>query len=109
DFAPHGLRIKQTYTQSGAGTLEMIVGVNSDGAGSDHPRWGGLLVEGSVGLAGHLRITLVGDAPHDATIPLIFFAGTRKGTFRDVTVTGLEGSSYSLIYGPHFVALKLGR
>jgi hypothetical protein len=107
DFAPFGLQISQTYIQSGGGTLELVVGGNSQSTDWDGPRWGGLLVHGNVSLAGHLQVTLVGDTPHETTIPLILFEGTRRGTFQDVTVNGLAHSSYSLVYGPHFVALQL--
>ena len=109
DFAPFGLRVNQTYTQSGGGTLELVVGGNSRSADWEGPRWGGLVVHGNVELAGHLQITLIGDTPHEATIPLILFEGARRGTFQDVTVTGLARSSYSLIYSAHLVALQLRR
>jgi autotransporter-associated beta strand protein len=103
DYAPWTLHVGGNYTQSKGGTLQIIAG-----RGEDVNR-GTLLIDGNVKLSGHLQVIFRGPAPRNASIPLMFFEGKRSGEFDDVTVTGLSGYTYSLVYGERFIALKVLR
>jgi hypothetical protein len=70
-----------------------------------------MVVRGNVNLAGELSVKLTtGSPPETAAIPLIRFTGARTGSFANVTVSGLDSSSsYSLVYGPGVVILRVTR
>lgn len=95
NYAPAYLNVGDDYTQSDGATLEMVVGIGTDGA----PR-GLLWIEGDAKFDGHLRVQM-DTCPRFATIPLVIYAGKRHGKFDDLQVASRDPSdtcSYTISY-----------